>query len=88
MNEVCKDVQKEPDFLPLAGERINTSANTSNKARLNIRVRDPWIPYLEAFFDIRVFYPYAERYRSQNVDKMLQTTEKEKRIHATNACYK
>ena len=87
MSEVCKDVRKEPGLLPLTGEQLKTSANSSNEARLDISARDFWIPYQRAFFDIRVFDPYAQRYRTQNVDKMFQTNEKEKkRMYNERVC--
>ena len=31
MNKVCRDVPKERNLLLMAGERIETSTNTSNK---------------------------------------------------------
>ena len=35
-----KIYHEEPGLLPLTGKRINKSANTSNKARLDINARD------------------------------------------------
>ena len=38
------DVQKVPSLLPMTRERIDSSANTSNKAWLDVGARDFWIP--------------------------------------------
>ena len=55
MNKVCKDVQKEPSLLPMAGKGIDKSDNKSSKAWLDISAKDLWIPYQRVFFAIRAF---------------------------------
>ena len=44
MNKVCRDVPKERNLLLMAGERIETSTNTSNKPWRDISIEDFWIP--------------------------------------------
>ena len=80
MNKVCKDVQKEPSLLPMAGKGINKSDNKSSKAWLDISAKDLWIPYQRVFFAIRAFDTNVQRYRTQNVEKMFQTNEKEENV--------
>ena len=42
LSEVCTDVSKEPRLQPLSGERLPTSANVADEARLDIRARGFW----------------------------------------------
>jgi hypothetical protein len=60
MSEVCKDVQWEPQLLPLRGETFDLcSTNTAAEARLDISARGIWNTVDKTFFDVRVFHPGA-----------------------------
>ena len=68
MEEVCKDVQKEPKLNELTGETFNLkSTNIENDARLDISARSFWGRGTKAFVDVRVFNPIAKSYRSQSL---------------------
>ena len=55
LTEVCKDVDIEPQLLPVMGETFeNRTANTSNEARVDIKSRGFWVTGQQAFFDVRV----------------------------------
>ena len=44
MIEVCKDVDTEPQLIPVMGETIsNRTANTNNEARVDIKSRGFWV---------------------------------------------
>ena len=44
LTEVCKDVDIEPQLLPVMGETFeNRTANTSNEARVDIKSRRFWV---------------------------------------------
>ena len=51
---------KEPPLTPLTGEVLPISANTNDRARVDIAARDFWVKDEMAFFDIKVFNPIAK----------------------------
>ena len=61
MAEVCHDVCTEPTLQPLTGETLTgASAITDDGARLDIAASGFWGGHHErAFFDVRVYIPYA-----------------------------
>ena len=80
LSEVCHDLQVEPTFLPLTGERMeHHSAIKTNEARLDIRARGFWIGEQQAFLDIRVFDPNACRYSNSSLSQYYATNEKKKK---------
>ena len=79
LSEVCHDTSKEPMLLPLSGENLNDVANISAEARLDISTRGFWLPGQSAFFDVRVFDPFAQRYKSQSLQKCYISNENEKK---------
>ena len=83
LSEVCTDVSKEPRLQPLSGERLPTSANVDDEARLDIRARGFWSSghgYQDAFFDVRVFYPFASTYRNSKLPAVYRQHEVKKRL--------
>ena len=80
LTETCKDVRLEPPLNPLSGEVLNeTTANSSDEARVDIAARGFWISGQKAFFDIRVFNPLAKRYRNSKVSNSCRMNETEKK---------
>ena len=80
LNEVCKDVCVEPALTALSGESIvPKSANTSSEARLDISARGVWTTGQRAFFDVRVFNPFARRYSGLTLSQAYRTNENEKK---------
>ena len=63
---VFHDVECEPKLLPLLpGEELRRkSANVSDDARSDVRVRSFWRNWRNAFFDVMVFYPFAKSHFS------------------------
>ena len=66
-------------LIPLTGENLSASANTSDEARLDISARSFWIPLGRAFFDIRVLHPGAPTNRSKTIPQMYNHHEQEKK---------
>ena len=63
LREVCNDVEVEAKLILLTGEQLQyRSAITGGEVRLDIRARSFWVRGQEAFLDIRVFDPNANRY--------------------------
>ena len=80
LGEVCKDVCVEPDLFTLSGETlIPKTANKSSEARLDISARGVWTTGQRAFFDVRVFNPFARRYSGLTLSQAYRTNENEKK---------
>ena len=61
LTEVCHDVKLEPGLQPLTGEELNrNTANAQDQARVNIAARDFWGNRQMAFFNVKVFNPFAK----------------------------
>ena len=88
LNEVCRNVQKEPALQPLTGEMLHGNPNISDEARLDVTARDFWVKGQQAFFDVRVFNPFAKRHTKISLKKSLEINEKEKRITIIFVCRK
>ena len=80
LSEVCKDVCVEPALVPLSGETlIPKTANTLAEARLDISARGVWATGQRAFFDVRVFNPFARRYSGLALSQAYKSNETEKK---------
>ena len=80
LTEVCKDVDIEPQLLPVTGETFNNrTTNTSNEARVDIKSKRFWVRGQQAFFDVRVFDPNADRYLNKALPQCYIQNEKEKK---------
>ena len=81
MQEVCHDVKIEPHLQPLSGEAFHyRSSITDENARLDIKARGFWGGSFEsAFFDIRVFNPFAPSNLKTSLEATFRRHEKEKK---------
>ena len=80
LTEVCKDVDIEPQLLPVMGETFeNRTANTSNEASVDKKSRGFWVRDQQAFFDVRVFDPNPNRYLNKALPQCYIQNEKEKK---------
>ena len=66
LSAVAHEVQIEPQLQPLTGESLQRNANSDSEARLDVAARGFWQEHEMAFFDIRVFNPFAKSYLNQN----------------------
>ena len=69
--DICHDVEVEPHLETLTGEVLGNSANSSDEARLDFSARRFWQKEQKAFFDVRVFNPFAKRHLNQKLDTAL-----------------
>ena len=61
LTEVCHDVSLEPVLQPLGGEVLNHATSIrENEARVDVAARDFWTHGQKAFFDMKVFNPFAK----------------------------
>ena len=74
------DVLIEPTLQQLTGESIHErTAYITDEARVGIIARGFWISGQRAFFEIRVFNPMPQRYRSQELTTAYETNELEEK---------
>jgi len=77
---VCNNVAIEPPLQPLSGESlIPMSANCQDDARADIHVSGFCGWRQSAFFDIRVFHPNAQSYRSVSIPSVYRRHELQKK---------
>ena len=81
LSEVCHNVAIEPHLQPLQGEALhNQSSNRQNGARLDIAADGFWGSRHErAFFDVRVFNPYAPSNRNSQLTTCYRSHENAKK---------
>ena len=79
MKQVCKDVQLEPNLLPVTGEVLPTGSNVADGARADVSALSFWHPLCRAFFDIRVFNPFAPTNWSKKIPDMYTHHEQLKK---------
>lgn len=80
LREVCNDVSVEPRLQPLNGECLPSAANKEDEARLDVRAKGFWNNQQDAFFDVRVFYPFASSYRDSRLASVYRQHEQRKRL--------
>ena len=78
VNEVAYDVQTEPALQPLTGENLDSS-NDDEEARLDIAARGFWQRGEKAFFDVRVFNPFAKTHLSTKLSTVFSQNESAKK---------
>ena len=77
LTEVCFNVGVEPHLQTLTGEFFNEkTANTEDNARLDIKAQGFWG---SAFFDVRVFNPYASSNCTGTIAASYRRHKREKR---------
>ena len=80
LREVCRNVEVEPLFQPLTGEKLRyqTSIKEDN-ARLDLSALGFWRSGEKAFFHIREFDPVAQNHFNQNLQATHLRQENERR---------
>ena len=79
LTEVCHNVAVEPVLLPLSGEVFSArSTITPASARADVRATGFWTTGEDAYFDVKVFHPYASSYQSRTPASLFQTHETRK----------
>ena len=76
---VSYDVQIEPPLQPLTGERLRHSANKKPEARLDFTARGFWQRGELAFFDVRVFNPFAKTHLNTKLESAFERNETSKK---------
>ena len=79
MNDVTYDVCIEPPLQPLSGENLPSGANADEEARPDIKARGFWNKHEMAFFDVRIFNPFAKSYLNTKLETVFKQQEAEKK---------
>ena len=79
LKDVSYDVGTEPMLQPLSGETFPQSTNTDDEARLDIKARGFWGREEMAFFDVRIFNPFARSHMNINLETVFRKNEQEKK---------
>ena len=80
LNEICNDVQIEPQLQSLSGESFDVrTASKHEDVRLNTSATGFWCSGQKALFHVRVFNPLASRYRNTPLSKHYTINENEKK---------
>ena len=79
MNDVTHEVETEPHLQPLSGEILEGGSNVEDEARLDIAARSFWLDNEKAFFDVRVFNPFAKTHLRSNLDAVFKSNENQKK---------
>ncbi len=81
LTEVCHNVGTEPPLQPLTGEQLTLrTANREDGARLDIAADNFWgRDRNRAFFDVRVFSPFAQSHRNTSLGQCYKKNEQEKK---------
>ena len=75
----------EPKLLPVTGEAFDyQTASTSNEAKVDIQARAFWERGQQAFFDVKVFEPNANRCLKTALPQCYIQNEKEKKQNYIN----
>lgn len=80
LKPITCNVSIEPVLQPLTGESLNhLSSCTSDDARLDIKSEGFWdSSFKTTFFDVRIFYPFANSYRNKSLLSCYRQQEQEK----------
>ena len=79
LDEICTGVGIEPTLQPLSNEQMRLkSANIDDGARLDVIAEDFWGTRQRAFFDVKVFNPFAPSLRNTSIVTLYCQKEQEK----------
>ena len=79
IDDVAFDVHIEPHLQQVTGEELPPSANTENEARLDVAARGFWQRGEMAFFDVRVFNPFAKSHMNAKLETAFNNNEASKK---------
>ena len=79
IDDVAYDVCIEPALQPLTGENLPPGSNTEEGARLDVAARSFWQRGEMAFFDVRIFNPFAKSHIKTKLETLFGNNEEEKK---------
>ena len=80
LTELCHSDEVEPSLQPLSGESFQyRSANVEDEARLDVVANGFWERGQKAYFDVKVFNPFAPKHCSVSLPQYYRRAELEKK---------
>ena len=81
LSEVCHNVSIEPTLQQVTTEQFrHRTANKEDGARLDVSAQSFWSSdRQQAFFDVRVFNPFAQCHRNSSLTQCYRKNEQEKK---------
>ena len=79
LDGVAHGVEIEPRLQPLSGEVLRTGANVEEGARLDFAGKGFWQQCEMAYFDVKVFSPFAKSHLSSNLEALFKNQETSKK---------
>ena len=77
LSEVCVDVKRKPQLIPLTGEPIR--GNQASEARLDVSAVGLWAPNERSFMDVRIFSPMCKSYLGREPEEVYRSHENQKK---------
>ena len=77
--DLVNEVAHEPALQPLTGEVLPAGSNCEHDARLDIAARGFWQQCEMAYFDVRVFNPFAKSHLKFPLDSVFRSNERIKK---------
>ena len=84
LRQVCKDVEPEPQLLPVSGVQLPNGTNVADGARLDVSARSFWSPLDRALVDIRVLHPQAPSNSDKSLKQMYHSHEVSKKYECNH----
>ena len=76
----CKSVEVEQQLLPVEGELDNIKGvEKGDESRMDVTAVGFWGALQRAFFDVRVFDPFAPSYAKKSITTLFKENEREKK---------
>ena len=79
LDEVAYGVEIEPRLQPLSGEVLPAGANEKIEARLDFAGKGFWQQCEMAYFDVKVFSPFAKSHMNSNLESLFKKHETAKK---------
>ena len=79
LNDITYGVHTEPMLQPLTGEQLPEGSNVSDEARVDVAARGFWQDSEMAFFDVKVFNPFARSHLNSSLESVFRSCEKQKK---------
>ena len=79
LDVVADGVEIEPRLQPLSGEVLPPGSNIDDESRLDFAGKGFWQNSEMAFFDVKVFSPFAKSHVNKNLDALFKSEEKKKK---------
>ena len=79
LKDVAHGVQIEPHLQPLTREVLPPDSNWEDEARLDVAARGFWQECEMAFFDVRIFNPFAKSHLKSNLETVFKHNERVKK---------